>query len=282
MKRTALMLTLVVLITKSNAQKFESNFLGSDFMQYKGLFLRLRDDYRNYRSYKGDFFHPMDEKNISNGIIVIQPDDSWKDRIFLVLDIVDKKGQTFSGFADLLNEPYLTLIDTATREIIYFQYDKDFEHSFPFVTSKIVLDKVKLGSEIEREVDDFTGKINLNSPLAFDNEICSMTIFKTIANGKSSYSLFLRTIGQTVNINKTGAIVLFSDGTKWTKPAKIDVEAQSNGFEYTTFIALTTTDLTTFATKKVKKFRLYVYDQEVSNYESEKFKVYVSCIMSMK
>ena len=75
---------------------------------------------------------------------------------------------------------------------------------------------------------------------------------------------------------------MFTDGTKLTKPTeKIDVK-YDKGYEYSAFITLTTADLTTLNTKKVKKFRLYIHDETVSSVEADKFKLYVSCIRKAK
>ncbi len=109
-----------------------------------------------------------------------------------------------------------------------------------------------------------------------------MIIYKHINKGKSVYYLSLRTYGSTVNVNETGVIILFTDGTKWTRQSKIDVDAESSGFEYSAFITLALTDLTTFSTKKIKKFRLYIYDEVVNSSDADKFKLFVKCVKETK
>ena len=127
-------------------------------------------------------------------------------------------------------------------------------------------------------MDEFTGVKKFSSPLSSSMEISSVIIYKDINKGKATFYLSLRAYGSTVSVNGNGAIILFTDGTKWSKNIKIDVEAEDKGFEYSTFIPLTLADLTILSTKKIKKFRLYIYDEELNPFEADKFKVYVKCI----
>ena len=85
-----------------------------------------------------------------------------------------------------------------------------------------------------------------------------------------------------MSVNKTGVIILFTDGTKWTRQSEIDVDAESDGFEYSAFIPLTQEDLITFSTKKIKKFRLYIYDEEIGSCDADRFKIFVKCIKGSK
>jgi hypothetical protein len=94
--------------------------------------------------------------------------------------------------------------------------------------------------------------------------------------------LHLHADGETVNVNKTGVTLLFTDGTKWIKSVKIDVTTDKYGYKYSAFIPLTTNDLTTFSTKRIWKFRLFIYDESISPEDSYKFKIYVKCIKDAK
>ncbi|SFI14112.1 SRPBCC family protein [Halpernia frigidisoli] len=172
--------------------------------------------------------------------------------------------------------------DTASGQKIYYKYDKEYEHNFPFNTSKIKYPTDYFCSKIEKEKDEFTSELKFSSPLMSGRQISPMIIYKHINKGKSVYYLSLHTNGSTVNVNESGVIILFQDGTKWTRSSKIDVDAGSNGFDYSSFITLTSTDLLTFSTKKIKKFRLYIYDEDVDPSSAEKFKLYTECIKNSK
>jgi hypothetical protein len=173
-------------------------------------------------------------------------------------------------------QPIFILRDTATNQKIYYIYNTDYEVGFPFVTSKIKFPEKEVCAEIERRKDDFTNEITLNTPAD------DITIIKVITGSKTSYYLSLETIGYTVNVSGTGATVLFTDGTKWSKPVPIDVDATDDGYKYSAFILISTTDLTTFYTKAISKFRLYVYDQEVNRGAAEKLMAFTKCLTSAK
>lgn len=108
-----------------------------------------------------------------------------------------------------------------------------------------------------------------------------MILYKYIESGKVSYYLSLRTYGSTVNFGKTGVIILFDDETKMSKPTiEITVNYDTRGFEYHAFIPLTETEVKSLTTKKIRKFRLYIYDHELRWFFAEKFTYYVKCVMN--
>ena len=139
-----------------------------------------------------------------------------------------------------------------------------------------------LCEKIERLVDDFTGAVTLNSPMSIKYEIARMIIYKEINETKTTYRLYLSATGATYNINETGVSVIFKDGSKWYKPAKVDAGTSKDGFEYTTYITLTKTELNSFATKEIKKYRLFIYDVDVTEQEAQDFKSYINCIKLAK
>ena len=63
---------------------------------------------------------------------------------------------------------------------------------------------------------------------------------------------------------------------------KVDVEAESSNFEYRAFITLTPNDLILLKSKKIAKFRLYIYDNSIDEYFAEKFINYVKCVIDKK
>ena len=86
--------------------------------------------------------------------------------------------------------------------------------------------------------------------------------------------------GSTVNIGKTGAIILLSNGVKIEKPeAKINVEVSkySEGYDYSTFFVLTEDDIAKMRDNKITDVRLYVYDAWIEN--GVKIGEYLKCII---
>jgi len=282
-----LLLFFIGLYTYSYSQTFEENFLGDDFALYKGVLFKASDKpnmgYKNFfygdlkyceRPYDPHILYP-----VKNSTIFTEK-DSIVNRVFLVEDIVNYKGEPFTE-STLFYTPILVLKDTVTRQIIYFKYDPDFKFYFPFVTSEIIFDESILCARIERKVDDFTDEIKLTSPIMAGKNLSPVSIIKVIDKGVATYYLSLLTYGQTVTVDGTGVIILFSDGTKWNKESKIDVDATENGFRYNAFIPLTTSDLELFTSKTINKFRLYIYDEEIEPIDAKKFTIFLKCIQSL-
>lgn len=131
--------------------------------------------------------------------------------------------------------------------------------------------------KIERSVDDYTNQVTIHSPYGNPIE------FIKIINGKKVYYyLSLTTYGGTVTLYEKDVYILFEDGTKWRKTEKIDCDASDNGYRYSAWITLNSLDLSTLKSKKIKKFRLYIHDQEVDQQLSDDFVSYVSEISKMK
>jgi hypothetical protein len=291
-RKILLLFLLVTTFLKVQAQTtFEQNFLGEEFFLYKGVLLKLIDN--PISGFGHAFYSDLKYCQSAYDNNVIYPDtkynfntvkDSLMNRIFIVENIIDKTGKEWNETAktDYFTNPLFVLKDTLTGQIIYYKYDKVYKHFFPFNTSKINYPADYFCSKIEKEKDEFTGEIKFSSPLMSGRQISPMTIYKHINKGKAVYYLSLRTTGSTVNVNETGVIILFQDGSKWTRASKIDVDAGSTGFDYSAFITLTPADLITFSTKKIKKFRLYIYDEEVNSSDADIFKLYTECIKNSK
>jgi len=290
MKKTISFFILVILTTSiSFSQTFETNFLGDDFMRYKGALLKLIDNPISGLNFT--FYSNLNYCQDAYNDHVIYPDlkyhfktvpDSLANRIFKVEDIVGKDGKTFSGGSYSFEKPIFVLKDTVTKQVIYYIFDKKYDFNFPFLTSKIAVDKDALCNDISRSVDEFTGEIKISSPLSEGSKLAPVIIYKDINKTSTAYYLSLHTNGNTLNVGESGVIILLDDGTKINKSDKIDVEAADNGWDYRAFISLTQSDLQLLSTKKINKYRLYIYDETLSKWFAEKFINYVKCIREKK
>lgn len=149
-----------------------------------------------------------------------------------------------------------------------------------------VLSSAQDCSKIQKVVDDFTGAVEYNTPMIKpkSSRTYSAILFRNINNGKPIYALRLEASGSTPNLNKAGAIIMFSDSTKWEKPnASIDVEVGKDGrYEYSTYITLTDEELAMLASKPLWKFRLYIYDRQLLPDEANDFMTNVQCLRAIK
>jgi hypothetical protein len=284
MKKTFLLLIIIIICIKLNAQNFEHNYLGKDFLLYKGALFKLKDD--AISGFNHTFYADLKNCQSSFDDNVIYPEkqyyfkttkDSLTNRIFIVENIIDKSGKSLDNSST--EKPIFILKDSISKKMIYFKYDEEYEHNFCFNTSKIKYDESNFCSKVERQVDDFTGEITISSPRITGGKLSPIIIYKYVKKGKPTlYYLGLRTYGSTVNVYEKGVTILFDDGTKWYKQSKIDVQADNNGFEYSAFILLNASDLLTFTTKKIKKFRLYIYDGAINTSDADKFNLFIKCV----
>jgi len=287
-KSTLILLLLLLNSYSGSAQEYRNEFLGVDYMSYKGTLLILKEkpiSGFNY-SFYGDlkFCQKVSDGNVLYPEVnnrASTEKDSLRNKVFQVEDVVGKDGNPFISKSSYDN-PIFILRDTVTDQRIFFIYHTRDEHKFPFLTS-LTIDPTKICERIERTVDDFTGEVRLNSPLSEGRLISPVGLLKSITDGKSSYYLSLHTSGETVNFGQKGAIVLFADGTKISKPsAEINVTYNTNKFEYRAFVPITEAELKMLQTKSIKKFRLYIYDEEISEGLSERFMHYVQCLAVKK
>lgn len=286
MKKYIFFIAMNILSYNVFSQTFEKKYFGKDYLRYKGSFLKIKPDavagfdfafYENFKYCKEirsqNVIYPDSQYNF------VTLKDSLANKVFIVDNIVDQEGLAIVNTSAYLN-PIFMLKDTSTKQIIYYKYDSKFETNFPFNILKLTASKTEVCNKISKEIDDFTGEIKFSSPLSTDLKINSLIIYKYINKSKITYYLSLMTHGSTVNLNETEVKVLFTNGSKWVKNYKINVEADSQGFEYSTFIPLSNLDLKTFETNSIKKFRLYIHDEEVDSNDAEQFKIFVKCIIA--
>ena len=290
MKKMILTVATVLTVGLVNAQEFQENFLGEDFLQYKGTLLKLKSDEKLYLN--NVFYSDLKDckASFSNNVMYKKPskifqteEDSLRNKVFKVENIIDKNGEVWEGKrkAEFLQEPFFVLRDTLRNKTFYFKYHAFIQSDFPFITSEIKLDETLLSNRVEREIDEFTGEIKINTP-NLSSSSSPVKLYKNIDKGVVKYYLRLRSNGNTVNVNQKGVILLFSDGSKWVKDSHIDVEVGRSNYYYSAFISLTPEEVDMFINKEISKFRLYIYDNEINNIEAKKFKTFVKIIKSMK
>jgi hypothetical protein len=127
---------------------------------------------------------------------------------------------------------------------------------------------------IDKKTDEFTGEVTYYTPI-----LEPVSITKFIKGKDTNYYLSLRTHGSTVVVDGKGAIVLFTDGSKLSfEKEDIDVKADGGSFQYSAFCTLSTSELSMFQVKKVKGFKLYIYDEFLESGTSELLKSNVDLI----
>lgn len=132
-------------------------------------------------------------------------------------------------------------------------------------------------SSIDKNIDDFD-----NSKTFYTQMLKPAFITRIVKKSTITYYLSFSTKGSTLNAGEKGVYVIFQDGTKWIRSLeKIDVE-YDDGYEYSSFTTITAADLRLFQRKKVKKFKLYIYDYEVSEEDATFFQIQANYIQLAK
>lgn len=137
----------------------------------------------------------------------------------------------------------------------------------------------KLCNRISRSVDPIDGKVTISTPIGG-----LIGIHKFVdGKGNSSTYLALTSNGYTLNVGKTGAIVVLEDGTRIERPGqKIDCDpGYGSGWSYSTWIRLTAEEVEQLSNSKITMFRLFVYDSAPIGKFPEKIRIWMGCISKM-
>lgn len=276
MKKLVILLTILLSVSSvSFSQQFVKQHLKYSFKSYEGLLAKI-DTVNFYSSYQFYFTPPkkMKDDNVAypRGKYTFSSEkDSLKHKIFRIEKTELTQDDILGTYA------LFTLIDTLTNRKLFYVYraDKDYEHNILTQPTKIVIDKETLSDNIFRKHDEIDNEIHLSAPISND-----MNLHKYIKNGKSTYFLDLSTEGSTYAKGQS-VTVLFTDGTKWSRTTDITARLSDN-WVYSTFIPLTSADIQLFKTKSIKKYRLYIFDEDPHPYDSEEFRNYVDLISVSK
>ena len=247
------------------------NFPGKDVDLLVGKELKVLEKSESSQEYGYDGFYR--DSSLKKKYACCQRNNSkYKELVNKVFKVISYEPYTTS----MGIKKFKLHIENAETGLIYFDYSSEYEHLFPFeVLGGLKFPDGYLCKDIEETTDKFTNKITFRTPLS---ELISFVKIKD----KQQTSIFMRisVYGSTVNIGKTGAIILLSNGVKIEKPdAKINVEVSkySEGYDYSTFFVLTEDDIAKMRDNKITDVRLYVYDAWIEN--GVKIREYLKCII---
>ena len=137
----------------------------------------------------------------------------------------------------------------------------------------------KACKKITRELDDFSGEVILSTPYGWN-----MPVITKVIDGESEVIYFtLYANGLTLNVGEKGVIMLLDNGDRITRPeAKIDVDAQENGWRYSAMFRLTDEEVETLSNTTINKFQLYVYDMTIHKKGKATLMTQMGCLSEMK
>jgi hypothetical protein len=270
--RVLLIFTFWVLsYNHSFSQTYGIYFFGDKYKNYKGLNAKL-DLERGGTHLETKVFSIL-PKSVDDYDGLVKDITKYKNTVFVVDSVIDFKEDQDNGSSKIFK-----LVDKVSKEKVYYIYDTSVrEYHYLFTEFGKGGFDTSYDSEIERIVDDFNGEVKINSPLFSSVG----TIFKYIKKGKTKYYLRFN-IGSIGIYKGRGVYVLFTDGSKWSRPSEeVDVD-YSDGFDNNVFMDLTLADLEVFRKKTIKKIRLYIHDKDVEISEGERFRNFVSVVIRKK
>ena len=117
-------------------------------------------------------------------------------------------------------------------------------------------------TQIQKTYDEFDERTDWSSP------ILKNIVFIKIKDKDGSLKNYLRlsTSGSTLNVGEEGFTLIFEDGTRFERPnAKVDANASSGaGWSYNVFVSINNEELSLFAEKKIKAYKLFIYQGYLS------------------
>lgn len=120
------------------------------------------------------------------------------------------------------------------------------------------------------DIDKFTGKISIKTPLECGFEMCNFILGKVVDKTDTTYYLFISLKSTYRDYGARGAYLLFEDEERLVKEEqKIDVSFISgNTYRYSTFLMLSKDQAERLAKHKIKAARLYTIEIEVKNQDA--------------
>lgn len=105
---------------------------------------------------------------------------------------------------------------------------------------------------------------------------------------KNTYYISLTTTGSTLSTGEKGAYLILANGEKMMKPdEEIDVEYNSahtygtKDYEYSAFFRLTKEEFEKLTTQPVRKFKLYIYEQDLTKEQQDEQILLANCLKNV-
>jgi len=282
MKRLLFIFTL--LSFTSFTQDFESVFLGTNFRGYNNAKMKFVE---NLSSFAIIYNLHGTKKNATKiggqtDLFTVENDDEYIKYIkgieFTVKGFYTRTGDTIPETGTVY-DPIFHL-EGSDNKTYYWKYQSTKEMYFKYWLVSLNQGETDICDKVTKKTDDFTKEISWSQPLSRNGD---PTLSAYEKQGKKSVFMYLRVNGSTLNIGKTGVIILLEGDKRIEKPnadIKVEIETSNSGWDYTTFIELTPDDLKLLSENKILKYRLYIYDGEFKS--NVTFKKYANCFLNLE
>jgi hypothetical protein len=189
---------------------------------------------------------------------------------FKVTNVYEESGQ--------YGRSYVLALKNELLGTIYYEYNTRYSSDLELsVVGSLQYPEGYWCNKLESKKDEFTGEISIKNPYTSNS---AEYIYKIINKSDTTFYLSLKASGSTVSVDGKGVIILFENGLKLEKPdEKIDVKVGKNDYDYSCFIELSKEDLQVLRKNKITKYRLYIYDTNVSSFGAESLVGFINCII---
>jgi hypothetical protein len=262
MKRIATLLLFIISLVASSQQQF---FVGKDSDLLIGKSVTIKEGQSAYNEfYKNPGLTKILFKK-GNG----SDPDKLKGQIF---EVKGSMKHPKSYVSDIV-----LILENKEQGIVYYSYNPKYSDMFLLnVVGGFTPPDNFLCTRLITEKDNFSSKLTTNTPIEYE-----YSITKVEENGDTRIYLTLQSYGPTLNINKKGLKILFSDGTVLVKPdVKIDYKIESGlrGYTYSCFLKLEKEDIVAFTNKTITDYSLYIYERKFKNSNAFDLKEYLKCL----
>ena len=274
MKKLILITTLFVISSKSLlAQSLEE-----DRKLYLNQIVIVQPNDEQLQKYGYDGFikdikkNKRDFKNIVFCEIVSSSYDSLVNRSFVVEEVNDYDKE--QRYLKLSNKEIGTIykIYTARFGPLDLKTKKSLDERLKRLQESeaiVAAEKASLVANpcplIEDEYDEIDKTKDFKTPSSFNDVLFRAVFIKSVKKGIGTYYLSLKTIGNIPLANEKGLTIVLVNGKMIRKPAAVvETDVNSDGdYVRSSFINLTPVDIALLKTSPIKKFRLYIDDEEV-------------------
>ena len=136
-----------------------------------------------------------------------------------------------------------------------------------------------------RKVNDFTDEITISSFIRIGPRTEHMDLIKHISpNGRVVYYLYISIKDSYCTVGIKGLTILFEDGTKFNRPNdEIDTNYYAGDeYNYSVLIRLSESEVKIFSQKEIRKFKMYIFERDITDYDVDEFKEIAGNIVTMK
>lgn len=274
---------IVLFLTKPVfGQEFVFNFLRNDFKKYLFSNLKLQPNHTHLDYMLYDSLHHC-KQLVSVNVAEPMPNIPYRTNPKRFLDRIFSVDRIFNEPEDeaisASRYPIFLLRDVHSGDTVYFKYNPDYSHKFPFVVNGVSAEEDEYCHLIEQKQLPVASINYLHTPSRGSVDAAPVSLHRYKNGTKENYTLNLRTYGTRPHPRVKGVTVYLSDGSRIIRnDATITFKQTDTHYEYSASIKLTDSDLEKLQNNTIAKHELYIYKKEVDKPFANQLKMLAKCM----